>query len=82
LLARIQEPDENTEAWRSACLAQLGRDDDAQVAAANALEMGGEFIHQSDWLDIWAFKYPRDLEHFVDGLNKAGVLINRGASAL
>jgi TolB-like protein/Flp pilus assembly protein TadD len=73
MLARIQEPDENTEAWRAACLAQLGRDNEAQIAAANALEMGGEFIHQQDWLDLYAFKNPQDMEHFIDGLKKSGV---------
>ena len=74
MLTRIQEPDENTEAWRAACLAQLGRDDEAHVAAANAIEMDGDFIGKPDWLGIWCFKNPQDLNHFIDGLNKAGVL--------
>ncbi len=74
MLARVQEPDENSEAWRAACLAQSGRDGEARLAAANAIEMGGDFIQHQDWLNIWAFKDPRDLEHFVEGLNRAGVL--------
>lgn len=74
MLLRIQEPDENSEAWRAACLAQLGRDAEAHVAAANAIEMGGDFIQEPDWLDIWTFKNPQDLNHFIDGLNKSGVL--------
>ena len=74
ILARIQEPDENSEAWRAACLAQLGRDAEAHVAAANAIEMDEDFIQQPDWLNIWAFKYPQDLNHFIDGLHKSGVL--------
>jgi TolB-like protein/Flp pilus assembly protein TadD len=74
MLARIQESDTNSEAWRAACLAQLGRDDEANVAAANAIEMGGDFIRHPDWLAIWAFKNPQDLNHFIDGLNKSGVL--------
>jgi len=74
MLERVQEPDENSEAWRAACLAQSGRDEEAHIAAANAIAMGGDFIQHQDWLNIWAFKNPRDLEHFVEGLNRAGVL--------
>ena len=74
MLTRIQESDTNSEAWRAACLAQLGRDDEAHVAAANVIEMGGDFIRQPDWLAIWAFKNPQDLNHFIDGLSKSGVL--------
>ena len=69
-----RQPDANSEAWRAACLAQLGRDEEAKIAADNAIDMGGEFIQGEDWLQIWAFKNQRDLEHFVDGLNKSGVL--------
>jgi len=74
VLTRVQEPNANSEAWRAACLAQLGRDDEAHVAAATAVELGGDFIQHQDWLNIWAFKNPRDLNHFIDGLNKSGVL--------
>jgi TolB-like protein/DNA-binding SARP family transcriptional activator len=74
LLLRIQEVNEFSESWRAACLAQLGRDDEAQLAAANAIEMGGDFIQHGSWLEIWAFKNPDDLAHLVDGLNKSGVL--------
>ncbi|MEE8365687.1 MAG: winged helix-turn-helix domain-containing protein [Gammaproteobacteria bacterium] len=74
MLTRIQEPDANSEAWRAACLAQLGRNDEAHVAAAHAIELGEGFLRQQDWLDIWPFKNPRDLNHFIDGLNKSGVL--------
>lgn len=74
MLTRIQQPDASSEAWRAACLAQLGRDEEAKIAAGNAIDMGGEFIQGEDWLHIWAFKNQRDLEHFVDGLYKSGVL--------
>jgi TolB-like protein/DNA-binding SARP family transcriptional activator len=74
MLARVQEPDANSEAWRAACLAQLGRDEEATVAAANAKELGGSFIRGQDWLHLWAFKNSQDLDHFIDGLNKSGVL--------
>ena len=76
MLTRIQQPDASSEAWRAACLAQLGRDEEAKIAAGNAIDMGGEFIQGEDWLHIWAFKNQRDLEHFVDGLYKSGVLRN------
>lgn len=74
LLARIHEVNEFSESWRAACLAQLGRDDEARLAAANAIEIGGEFIQNERWLEIWAFKNPDDLAHLVDGLAKSGVL--------
>jgi len=74
LLARVHEVNEFSESWRAACLAQLGRDDEARLAAANAIEMGGDFIQHDGWLELWAFKNPDDLAHLVDGLNKSGVL--------
>lgn len=74
LLARIQEVNEFSESWRAACLAQLGREDEARLAAANAIEIGGDFIKDDGWLELWAFKNPEDLAHFVDGLTKSGVL--------
>jgi adenylate cyclase len=74
MLARIQQPDANSEAWRAACLAQLGRDREARVAAANAIDMGGEFIQREAWLHFWPFKNQQDLEYLVDGLYKSGVL--------
>ena len=74
LLARVQEASEYSEPWRAACLAQLGRDDEAHLAAANAIEMGGDFVQHDSWLDLWAFKNPDDLAKLVNGLIKSGVL--------
>jgi hypothetical protein len=74
MLSRILKPDANSETWRAACLAQLGRDDEAQLAAENAIRIGGDFIRHEDWLRVWTFKYSIDLEHFIDGLYKSGVL--------
>jgi TolB-like protein len=74
MLARVREPDANSEAWRAACLAQLGRDNEAHQAAASAIEMDGNFIQREDWLLLWTFKNQQDLDHFVDGLHKSGVL--------
>jgi hypothetical protein len=74
LLARIQEVNEFSESWRAACLAQLGREDEARLAAANAIEIGGDYIQNDGWLELWGFKNPDDLAHLVDGLTKSGVL--------
>jgi TolB-like protein/Flp pilus assembly protein TadD len=74
MLERIEDPDDQSEALRAACLAQLGRDSEARRAAARAVEMGGKYIQRQDWLNLWTFKYSRDREHFVDGLYKSGVL--------
>ena len=74
MLARFTEPNANSEAWRAACFAQLGRDKEAQVAAGKAIDWGGDFIQQEDWLHFWPFKNQDDLEYFVDGLNRSGVL--------
>jgi TolB-like protein/Tfp pilus assembly protein PilF len=74
MLERIEAPDDQSEAIRAACLAQLGQDTEARRAANRVIEMGGEFIQHQGWLNIWTFKYSRDLEHFIDGLHKSGVL--------
>jgi TolB-like protein/Tfp pilus assembly protein PilF len=75
MLSRVRQPDANSEAWRAACLAQAGHDDEAQKAAEKVIEMGGDFIRHEDWLRIWTFKDSADLEHFIEGLYKAGVLL-------
>jgi TolB-like protein/Tfp pilus assembly protein PilF len=79
-LSRIQRPDANSEAWRAACLAQLGRGDESRVAARNAIAMGGDFVQHENWLKIWTFKEPSDREHFAEGLVKAGIQPVRNGS--
>ena len=74
MLDRIQHTNEYSEAWKAACFAQLGHDDEARFAAAKAAEFGGKYIQQQEWLQSWPFKNSQDLVHLVDGLNKAGVL--------
>lgn len=76
MLERIVDPDNQSEALRAACLAQLGRDSEARSAAARAVEMGGDFLQSQEWLTSWPFKYPADREHFLDGLRKSEVLRN------
>ena len=74
MIKRIENPDDQSEALRAACLAQLGRGSEARHAAARVIEMGGKYIQHQDWLNFWTFKYSRDRDHFVDGLHKSGVL--------
>ena len=76
MLERIEDPDDQSEALRAACLAQLGRDSEARRAATRAVEMGGDFLQRQEWLTLWPFKYPADREHFLDGLLKSEVLGN------
>ena len=74
LASRIHEPSEFSEPWRAACLAQLGRKDEAELAAANATEMSDGSVQQEEWLELWAFKNPDDRAHLMDGLKKSGVI--------
>lgn len=74
ILERIDEPSYPSEALRAASLFQLGRESEARRAAAKAVELGGDFLQQRDWLLQWPFKHPRDREHFLEGLYKSGVL--------
>jgi adenylate cyclase len=76
LFERIRWPDANSEAWRAACLAQSGRENEAQLAARNAIRLGGDLIQTRDWLFKWTFKHVHDLEHFVDGLQKSGIYLD------
>ncbi|MGI9316701.1 MAG: tetratricopeptide repeat protein [bacterium] len=73
-LTRIKEPNIDSEALKAACLAQLGRDPEAFRTASKALELGGEYVRNEDWINGWSFKSPQDLNHFLDGLYKSGVL--------
>jgi TolB-like protein len=74
MLGRIEEPFDLSEAFRAACLAQLGRDRQAQQAVVRATELGGDWIRQGDWLQVWPFKNQADEDHVLDGLYKSGLL--------
>ena len=76
LLERVRDPSGYSEALRAACFAQLDDVDKAKSAAARAFELGGDILHQRGWLDFFPFKYSPDLEHFVSGLTKAGILVD------
>ena len=81
MLERVKVPDDESEALRAACLAQLGRQSEAHRAASRAIELGGDFLQRHEWLDLWPFKHPGDRDHFLDGLYKAGVLKDAALSS-
>ena len=52
--------------------AQIGQLDDAKIPAANALEENPDFSLRQ-WSENLSFENPADLEHYIDGLRKAGL---------
>lgn len=74
MLERIRDPNEQSEALRAACLLRSGRESEARRAAQSAVELGGEFLQQPKWIEMWPFRYERDRQHFLDGLYQSGVL--------
>lgn len=60
LFARIRMPDANSEAWRAACLAQSGFQNEAQLAARNAIQLGGDMFQTRDWLFVSTFKHSHE----------------------
>jgi tetratricopeptide (TPR) repeat protein len=56
----------------AASYAQLGRLDEARVQAAEALNLDPDFSIAT-FSKTEAYKNPSDLEHFLDGLRKAGL---------
>jgi adenylate cyclase len=82
-LGSIPEPPNFVNAYRAMCYAQLGREPEARRAMADYLarastEMAAYPGRDSDrWRQFWAdflpFKDPKDLEHLLDGLRKAGL---------
>ena len=81
ILARLQQPYDQSEAFRAACLATLGRDQEARAAVASAIEMGGDAIRQSDWLRGWPFTDPQDRELVIEGLKRSGLLFDKDAAS-
>jgi len=52
--------------------AQMGQLDDAEISAANALEENPDFSLRQ-WSENLSYENPADLEHYIDGLRKAGL---------
>ena len=54
----------------AACLAQLGRLDEARAAAAEVLQVQPDFRIS---IELPHYKFPADAEHLLDGMRKAGL---------
>ena len=52
--------------------AQMDQLDDAKISAANALEENPDFSLRQ-WSENLSYENPADLEHYIDGLRKAGL---------
>jgi len=75
---KMSNPDPECEACLAACYAQLGRDDEARVAADDFRKRAGEEVEKAEsWHAYWSamlkFKDPAALEHLLEGMGKAGL---------
>jgi adenylate cyclase len=59
--------------WLAANLAQLGRLDEARAEAAEILRIDPNYTIDGTQRQLALFKRSEDVEHFVDGLRKAGL---------
>ncbi len=70
-------------AYLAACFAYLGRDQQAHAKAAEVLELAKSVLvaplgtDPERWREYWSkwylFQNPGELEHFLQGLHKAGL---------
>ncbi len=82
-LGRMVDPAYPIDAFRAACYAQLGRDNDARQAMETFMSEGPEkFIDwpgedPEAWRRLWIQRHPfldpSNLEHLLDGFRKAGM---------
>jgi adenylate cyclase len=59
--------------WLAANLAQLGRLDEAHAEAAQILRIDPKYTIEGTQRQLALFKRTEDVEHFLDGLRKAGL---------
>jgi adenylate cyclase len=59
--------------WLAACLAQLGRLDEARAEAAEALRLDPKYTIDGTQRRLALTKRPEDAEHLFDGLRRAGL---------
>ncbi len=71
-LQRYQNHTAGSWAFLAASYAQLGRIEEAQGPAAEALKLDPEFSLQA-WTEILPYKYQDDRDHFIEGMRKAGL---------
>ena len=57
---------------RASAYAQLGQFEEARAAAAEVLRINPNFTIESS-KRIFVYKDPKDLEHDIDGMRKAGL---------
>jgi len=82
-LGHVPDPGCEIDALRAACYAQLGRDTEARRALNTFMSEATEEIADwpgespNVWRRFWTHQYPfqdpRNLEHLLDGLRKAGL---------
>ena len=63
----------NGHVWLAANLAQLGQLDEAHAEAAEVLQIDPKYTIDGTQRRLALFKRPEDVEHFLDGLRKAGL---------
>jgi adenylate cyclase len=71
-LVKGRPPGAMTYRWLAACYGQLGREADAQAAAAEYLKRTPGFS-VANHLEATLFQQAADREHYLDGLRKAGL---------
>ena len=63
----------NGHVWLAANLAQLGQLNEAHAEAAEVLRIDPKYTIDGTQRRLALFKRPEDVEHFLDGLRKAGL---------
>jgi adenylate cyclase len=58
--------------WLASAYAQAGQVEEARKEAAEVLRINPDFTIQG-YRRLWAYKDPKDAEHRLEGLRKAGL---------
>jgi adenylate cyclase len=61
-----------THLWLAAVYAKLGQHEEAREEAAEVLRINPRFTIEG-WKRLAVFKDPKDVDHHIDGLRKAGL---------
>ena len=78
-ICQITQLEPECYACLAASYAQLGRIDEAKKVAFECVEHGGDCVMNiDDWQKFWAarvdFKHQSQVDHLIDGLDKAGLV--------
>ena len=71
-LKQLQNHNVETRSYLAASYAQLGRAEEARAEASKVLEFDPAFSIAA-WAEKRAYKNQVDLDHYLDGLRKAGL---------